>query len=370
MERKPEEYKQPPSHYEEDEIDLIALAKTLWEGRKTIIKTAIIFTCIGLFVALTTPAEYTSTVVVKPILSNPESKIGGSLGGLTAMAGINLGGSGASAEIHPTLFPEIIESYRYKKALLKTPIYSCELNKEVDYTTYYTEVYSPSLLYYIKRYTIGLPGLVIKQFRSVKEGEHFELNLNLETQQDRDLFKLLENQLNLVVDEEAGTVELSCSMLNKVQAAQMVQAAHQLLQREVIAHKLKKVEEDLIFIEDRYLEKKIAFEQAQNNLAKYRDANKNVNTAIALTEIERLESEFQLAFSVYSELAKQVEKQKIQVKENTPVFVVLNEPVIPFEKSNLPSVVIITIWMIVGTVLCFVYIIGGTFLSEIKNKWD
>ncbi len=79
-------------YIEEDEIDLIALAKTLWEGRKNIIKITLIFMGIGLFVALTTPAEYTSTVVVKPTLSDSKSKLGGSLGGLVTMAGINLGG--------------------------------------------------------------------------------------------------------------------------------------------------------------------------------------------------------------------------------------------------------------------------------------
>ena len=78
----------------------------------------------------------------------------------------------------------------------------------------------------------------------------------------------------------------------------------------VIAHKIKKAEEDLTFIEERYLEKKMEFELAQKNLATYRDANKNVNTAIAKTQSERLESEYQLAFSVYSELEKQVESQK------------------------------------------------------------
>ena len=40
------------SQVEEDEIDLIAIAKTLWEGRKTIVKTTLIFMALGLFVAI------------------------------------------------------------------------------------------------------------------------------------------------------------------------------------------------------------------------------------------------------------------------------------------------------------------------------
>ena len=44
----------------EDEIDLIALAKTLWGRRKEVVKITLIFVVVGLFVALTSPAEYTS----------------------------------------------------------------------------------------------------------------------------------------------------------------------------------------------------------------------------------------------------------------------------------------------------------------------
>ncbi len=309
-------------------------------------------------------------MVVKPILSDSKANIGGSLGGLAAMAGLDMAIVGSTADIHPNLYPNIIESYDYKKALLETSIYSHELNKEVNYASYYTDVYKPPVLYYIKKFTIGLPGLILKQLNFRKNTENHKLGLQTETEEDRDLFKLLVSQLNLIVDEEVGTVELSCSMPNKVQAAQMAQSAQKLLQSEVIEHKLKKVEEDLIFIEERHIEKKEAFEKAQNNLARYRDSHKNVNTAIAQTEIERLESEYQLAFSVYSELAKQVESQKIKVKENTPVFVVLKKPVIPFEKSNHSMLIVLVIWTILGVVVSVLYVLGRQFLVEINSKWD
>ena len=115
-------------------------------------------------------------------------------------------------------------------------------------------------------------------------------------------------------------MSLTATMPEKIQAAQFVSNAQNILQRKVIKHKLSKAQENLSFIEDRFKEKKIEFELAQNNLARYRDANKNVNTATALTEIERLESEYDLAFSVYSELAEASRITKNSSKENTPVF--------------------------------------------------
>ena len=87
-------------------------------GRITIIKATLIFISIGFFFAITTPAEYTSSIILKPILSDSKSKLGGGISGLAAMAGINIGGANSSsAEIHPTLYPKIFEDYNFQKNL-------------------------------------------------------------------------------------------------------------------------------------------------------------------------------------------------------------------------------------------------------------
>ena len=364
--------KNMPQQYsdQEEEIDLIMLAKTLWVGRIGVVKTTLLFMGIGLFVALTSPAEYTSTVVVKPTLSDSKSKIGGNLGGLAAMAGINLGGSSSVAEIHPTLYPKILESYSFQKELMESPIYVKDLDEEVSFEKYYTEIHSLSLLKLLKKYTLGLPSLVIKNLKRKQEIPISTENGFLRiSESDKEMMTLIKSQVRLQVDEKQGFVKLSATMPEKIQSAQLVVSAQNILQRKVINHKLKKAEEDLTFIEERFEEKKKAFERAQENLAKYRDANKNVNTAIAQTEAQRLESEYQLAFSVYSELAKQVETQKIQVKENTPVFAVLKETVVPLEKSNMSKSSVLMIWALLGLFIGVLITFISGFITTQKEKW-
>lgn len=364
--------KNQPQQYSnhEDEIDFIALTKTIWEGRKEIVKMTLVFVGIGLFVALTSSAEYTSTVVVKPTLSDSESNINGSLGGLAAMAGINLRGGSSAAEIHPNLYPKIVESYSFQKELMESPIYVKDLDSEVSFEIYYTEFHRLSILEFIKKYTLGIPKLILSSIR--RKEEHVvvaENAFHAVSQTDEEMMLLLMEQLNVSVDEEEGYVSISATMPNNLQAAQLALSAKNILQKKVIDHKLKKAEEDLGFIEERYNENKKAFEQAQGNLAKYRDANKNVNTASALTEVERLESEYQLAFSVYSELAKQVETQKIQVKENTPVFSVLQDPVISIQRSNTSRSTMVICWTFLGIFLGIVTIFSKEFMSNIYEKW-
>src|SRR5680860_56138 len=105
---------------EEDEIDLIALAKTGWEGRKTVIKMVLIFMALGLFIAIFSPKEFTASTTIVP--ASDSKKIGGNLSGLASLAGINLGSMGGEGGISPTLYPQIVNSIPFQKELLQTPL--------------------------------------------------------------------------------------------------------------------------------------------------------------------------------------------------------------------------------------------------------
>ena len=360
-----------PSHYEEDEIDLIALAKTLWGGRKTIIKVTLTFMVIGLIMAMSTPPQYTSNIVVKPILSDSKSKLGGSLGGLAAMAGISLPGSTSSSELHPTLYPQIVESYSFQKALMQTKLHIAGVEGEMTYENYYLKHREPSIIQTIKKYTLGLPGLIISSLKSKPAGvDSYRHDLIEMSDDDLRLIGQLSEQISIEINEKGGYVTLASTMSEAIASTQMVIRAQSLLQDAIIAHKAKKATEDLTFIEDRYTEKKAEFTTAQQNLAIYRDANRNVNTAIALTEVQRLESEYQLAFSVYSVLAKQVKTQKIQVKEDTPVFAVLKEAVVPLEKSGMSKSKKVIIWTFLGGIIGLAWVFAKTFIADMKVKWN
>ena len=318
MEYKSDTENKLPNHDIEDDIDLIHVIKDLWGNRKRIINITLIFIVIGLIIAFGSPIEYTSTIVVKPILSSSESKVIGQIGGLAAMAGINLRDVSGTVEIHPLLYPKIIESYTCKE-LMQSSIFVEKLNSNVSFSKYYSEIYKPNILEYIKKFTFGLPSIILNSLTpNTKKSSYNGADFNRVSEEDLLMMELLEKQLKVYVDDEQGYVKLSATMPENIQAAQLVANAQEILQRKVIAHKVKKAKEDLSFIEERFNENKNAFEKAQDNLARYRDANKNVNTATAQKEAERLESEYELAFSVYSELAKRVETQKIKVKEKHP----------------------------------------------------
>jgi hypothetical protein len=147
------------SQDQEDAIDIIVLLKNLWGARKNILKITVAFTFLGLFVAIFSKNEFTASTTFVPLAQG--SKAGGSLGSLASLAGINIGGGVNSEEISPELYPQIVSSIPFQLELLNTPLTIEGQTAPVSYSDYYENIYSPGLLSTIKKYSIGLPGVLI-----------------------------------------------------------------------------------------------------------------------------------------------------------------------------------------------------------------
>lgn len=88
--------------YQDDEIDLKALALALWAGRWWIFGAAFLSALCGLLVALSLSNEYrVSTTLAAPEANGKGglSALAGSLGGLAAMAGVSLPGGGGNTAV-------------------------------------------------------------------------------------------------------------------------------------------------------------------------------------------------------------------------------------------------------------------------------
>ena len=170
----------------EDEIDLIELLKKVYLEKKFILKTSILAALFGVVYALFQPNEFTSTTTFIPQLSSGVKTGGSSLGGLASLAGINLGGLESSSEFPPSLYPQVVNGIPFKIDLLSSTI---NLNDEEILVKEYFSNQGSSLniLGTIKKYTIGLPSLVLGSFNSEKvvttKSEIYSVN-----QKDKNLF--------------------------------------------------------------------------------------------------------------------------------------------------------------------------------------
>lgn len=357
----------------EDEIDLIALAKTIWDSRRFLIKTLIVFGCIGVAAAFFSSKEYTATTTMVPQLSDKSQRLGG-MSSLAAMAGFNLDMDMKSSEISPYVYPQIVQSVPFQLELMNTSYYFSDIGRKVSLFEYYTTCYTPGIMQYIKKYTIGLPSVIIGAVGAKQKGpETSPLSGSDEpirlTEEQEKVRKIVAANVSLETNDKEGYVTLSSRFAEPGVAAQVGRKAQVLLRQSITEFKIEKANAQLEFIEERYREKKKEFEQAQAVLAQFRDKNKNITSAMARTEEERLQSNYQLAFDVYSQLAQQLEQARIRVKEDTPVFSIIQPVTVPIEKSKPNRPLILIIWVFMGGVVSVAWIFGKEYLAGIKKEW-
>ncbi|MDD4713688.1 MAG: Wzz/FepE/Etk N-terminal domain-containing protein, partial [Bacteroidales bacterium] len=229
---------------DEDEIDLIGIAKTLWNGRKTLFISIGIGAVLGIFVAITSPKEYTVSTVMVPQSGTDMSK--SQLSGLASMAGLNIG-MAQSSDLSPVIYPKIVNSVPFKLELMNTPIHFSDVDKPVSIFDYYTDPQNnkPSILSAIKKYTLGLPGVILTAIR--KKPQELELPKDIKkgklinlSKDQKEIIKQLDQKISLAVDKKEGYLTLTVIMPEALAAAELAQKAQELLQREIIKFKVEK----------------------------------------------------------------------------------------------------------------------------------
>ena len=330
----------------DDEIDLIALLKTVFAARRFVIQITVLFSVLGIVLALVSPVRYTASSMFMPQLSEGQSN--SSLGGLASLAGINLTAimGGQPQEIAPSLYPQIAESSPYRMALLETPVGESQISFR-DYILGQDK--GVSIMALIKKYTIGLPSLLLSS--NNEEPTPQTNNLFDISEEDKDLFEFLGQILSVEVDDQEGLVSIGVEFSDRKIAAQLAQAATDLLQTKIIAFKSQSARNNLQFVQGQFDAKRQEFEQIQDSIAMFKDQNLNITSSLYQNQLTRLESQFTVTSSVFQELAGQVEQAKIQVNKDTPIFMIIEPVSVPLKRSKPQRTMMVIIWTFLGGVI-------------------
>lgn len=345
------------------ELDFLLILKLLFEKRKYLVKVTFVFILLGLFIAIFSSKEYTSSITMVPQVGGDNQKNVG-LAGLAAMAGFNINTNNQSDVLPPTIYPKILNNIEFQKELIYTKIKFSNIPEPVSIFDYYSkDEYKPfNILSVIKKYTIGLPGFILKSLKSNSSDKKITSNSNLlEFSKDEyEVASLIMKKIDLNINEKEGVLRLSVNMPEASASTEFALKVKDLLQKYITNFKIDKLKTNLEFVNDRYKEAKLNFERKQGELASFRDANRNVISSVTRTQEERLNAEYSLLYSVYSELAKQLEQTKIKVKDSTPVLTVVEPAYIPNRKSK-PNRVLILIGF------AFLGVFVGSGIVIIKN---
>lgn len=337
----------------EEEINLVEIAQKLWRNRKFIFKVTAVFAVLGLIVAISTPNVYTASCTMVP--QTGQKSAGGSLGGLAAIAGINLGSLGSGEVLSPTVYPKIMTNINFQKELIYSKFHFNGFNEPVTLYEFYTDkkYQKFSIIGTLKKYTIGLPGIIIGAIKG-KSGNTLpsdSSSLQSLTSKEKGVVKIVNTNLALSVNNKDGYISISSTMPEPLLAAELTQRGLELLQKYITEFKIEKVTSNMQFIEKSFEDSKRNFESKQSELARFRDANKSFSSAVAKTHEEKLISEYTLLLSLYTELAKQKEQAKIAVTETTPILTVIEPVIVPIEKSKPSRAMMLLIYTFLGLII-------------------
>ena len=360
-----------PYEEEDEGIDIMALVKQLWEGRKTVIIFTCVFIALGFVAALTMKRTYSVSTVMVPQVG---SKSNSSLSSLASLAGFDLGTATSGTELSPLIYPQIVSSIPFRKELMYTPLHYAAVDTAVSMYTYATEIAKPTVMGAVKKYTIGLPGVILGAIRGKKPdimlpgGEVDDSPKPIVLTKDEvKVLKAVGESVSLAVDKKEGYITLNVTASEPIMTAELAMKAQELLQEEITRFRVEKSQNELDYIQARYDEIKAEAESYQEQLAKINDRSQNMTGSYYRIEQERIQAKYNLANGIYNEMAKQLEQGKIQVKKDTPVFTIIQPVTVPTQPSNSRAKTLI-VWTFLGFILGCGIVLAKGYLPKLKEQ--
>jgi len=354
----PIEYMPHMNEGDDDEIDLVELAKNIWAGRWTIAKITGVFVAIGLFIALFSPVEYESEAILMPEVQQQTDRAGQLMQRFGGAFGIG-GGQGQAQQgtIPPMIYPRIVNSLSFQMELMEKEIRFADYGVTTTIPDFYENHYSPSLTEWIGKLTIGLPYTVLGWIRTeqdeveVQAEDPFEAEFIQISKKQLELIDKVRSRISVSLDESTGLLTTKVNLHDARASAELNRHLIELLKEYVTQYRIEKVQQDLKFVEEQHATARQRFEERQIALADFRDANISLATARAQTELERLQDEKDLTFNIYISLSQQLEETRLRLQEQRPVFSVVQAVNVPSDKISPKRGIIIIVSFIIGIVV-------------------
>lgn len=354
---------------EEQEIDLLELARKVWADRKLVLKWCGMAAVAGLVVAFSIPKEYTTTVTIAPESIGGSSRPMGGLSALAGMAGINLNAGNSVDALSPDLYPDIVSSVAFTTELFDVPVRDADGELRTTVCDYLQEHQRSPWWSAVISLPFRCIGWTVSLFSGDEEDggtgavDPFRL-----TKKEDETVKALNDRIAVSVDKKSLTVSIAVTMQDPLISATLTDTVMQKLQDYITDYRTNKARHDLDFTQKLYDEARQKYYEAQQRYADYVDKNQNILLRSVQTRQERLQNEMSLAYNLYNQTAQQLQFAKAKVQENTPVYTVVQAATVPLRPSK-PSKAMILIGFVflagVGSVGWILF--GRDLLQQFKG---
>lgn len=356
----------------EDSIDIISILRKIWCEKKLILKAMTSFFVIGCVVALFSPVEYTSQTTFVPQVSGDKmSPATNRIGSLASLAGININPSEETIDsyLSPLVYTNIIDSEEFSLKLLEEELvnYSGDKFTVKEYLLSKESSFNFDPIGFIKKYTIGI---FTNEETSIINTDVLE-NYNFIDKVDYNLSLLFRQKFNIELNEKEGYIKVLAVDEDPFISSQLVDKVTRSLQYKIIEIRTNKIKERLEFSKEQYEIKQSEFDILQKKLAEFKDSNKSISTARFMSQLQKLETEYQLQQNILINLASEYNNNKIKLNKDTPIFSVIDEVTIPNERSKPKRILIVNIYVFLGFILSVFFVLFKepliNLIKEIKD---
>jgi uncharacterized protein involved in exopolysaccharide biosynthesis len=346
-------------------IDFAFIFSLISKSRSLMLLFGFLFALTSAIVVFNKPNIYLSTASIMPEYQVSGVPNGlGKFAGLANLAGININDMAGSDAVRPDLYPSIINNTSFFLYLLKQKVKTRE-GKEITFEEFYLNAFQ------IKNDNKSELGVIdrLKHFFGFKNNE---VLVPLE-KSNKDIIvirkgtgKTIENLIEKItagMDKKTGIISISVELPDPLVAAQVAQITTNYLTDFVTNYRTEKVKLDLDFLSRRLIEAKSRYFNSQEKKALYSDKFSEPTIRLKSADIqrERIDSDYKVSSNFYQELLKEYETAKLKVQKETPVFKILQKPIVPYEKIGPSRLKTILIFCIIG--LCF-----GLFVGYVKTR--
>jgi len=378
----PVEYVQD-RHLAENELKILDLVKSVWDGRRELILIVCIFTIIGLFNYIFGPNEYESNSILLQ-----ESRQGNSQLQLQQLIGGNFGGAGfASGDVIPSsLYPQIVFNAEFQRELILEEIDFEDLGICTTLLEYFTDYYEPPVTEKVysglNSITLGLPSTLYSwikgafnwvrgNFRALPEetlsneviADPGSRYLTLTREERRAISEMRDR---IIIEIDGSLITVTTRLPDALAAAEINHLLIGRIQEFVTDYRVEKARKNLDFIEIQYEEAKQRYTDAHMELARFRDQNVQITSAIARTQQEELENQRNLMFDIYNSISQQLEQARLKLQEETPVFTVLQRTSMPTSTVSGSKVLLIAT-ILLGVIFGLVWIFARNAYQVIRS---
>lgn len=355
---------------EEQEIDLIELARRIWKERKLILKWCGWAVIVALVVGFSIPKEYTARVTVAPETANNGKSMSGGLSALAGMAGIDLGSMQNNDALSPELYPDIVKSIPFSVEIFDVKV--TDMEGKLNTTVYeYLDEYQKKPWW---GHVIGAPfkalGWIVKKIKGEEENNNDDKNVNpfRLTNKQSAIINELSKRIIVEVDKKTSVIMISVTMQDPLIAATLTNEVMNKLQDYITEYRTNKARKDLEYTQKLYEESMQNYHKLQQEYAQYVDRNHNVSLRSAQTYQDRLKNEMELAFNVYNQTAQQLQVAKAKVQEDTPVYTVVEAATVPLSASKpMKMMILIGFVFLAGMGSCGWILFGENMIKSFKK---